>query len=50
MKIKNKGKKITLRGVDFPKGKVVDLTDNPLLFEKARKFPDFEVVDSGDEG
>lgn len=48
MKVKNKGKRITLREVDFPKGKVVNLADNPGLFDKVKNIPQFEVVSDGD--
>lgn len=37
----------TLREVTFPKGKAVDLSDNPELAQKVSVLPDFEQVKSG---
>lgn len=43
MKIKNTGETMTLRGVEFPKGKAVKVED-PALLEKCLAHPDFEEV------
>lgn len=43
MKIKNTGKDMTLRGVDFPKGKAVQV-DDPALAQKCLAMPNFEEV------
>lgn len=42
MKVINKLDDCVIREVDFPKGKVVDLSDNPALFEKVLNIPGFE--------
>ena len=48
MKYKYNGNKdaITLRGVTFERGKVVDLSDNPDLSEKISVLPYFSEVKS----
>ena len=46
MKVKYIGdmEAITLRSVEFPKEKVIDLSDNPELFKKVSVLEYFQVV------
>lgn len=44
MKVKRTEKTITLRGVEFAKGKEVDLSDKPALYRKVIVLDGFEAV------
>jgi len=43
MKIVNTDETVTIRGVEFAKGKTVNLKDNKPLFDKVSALPCFEA-------